>query len=60
MQDGVGSAHGGESFPCQCLGQAYGLTAGLAEVGVVQQPVHGGGGQGLGHQLIEAGWVQVR
>jgi hypothetical protein len=26
---------------------------------VVHQPVDGGGGQGLGHQLVEAGGMQV-
>jgi len=37
------------------LGQADALAAGLAEVGVVQQPVDGGsgGGQGLAHELVE-------
>jgi hypothetical protein len=29
------------------------------EVGVVEQPVDGGGGQGLGHQLVEPGRVQI-
>jgi hypothetical protein len=42
------------------LGQADAVAAGLAEVGVVQQPVDGGGGQGLGHEFVEAGGVQVR
>jgi hypothetical protein len=28
-------------------------------MGMVQQPVHVGGGQGLGHQLVEAGRVEV-
>jgi len=32
----------------------------LAEVGVVQEPVDGGGGQGLGHEFVEPGGVQVR
>ena len=40
-----------------CLADA--LAAGLADVGVVQQPVDGRGGQSLGHQLVESGWVQV-
>ena len=35
------------------LGEAHAFAAGLADVGVVQQPVDGGGGQGLGHQLVE-------
>jgi hypothetical protein len=29
-------------------------------VGVVQQPVDGGGGQGPGHDLVESGGVEVR
>ena len=28
-------------------------------MGMVQQPVHGSGGQGLGHQFVEAGRVDV-
>jgi hypothetical protein len=28
-------------------------------VGVVQQPVHGRGGQRLGHELVEAGGVEI-
>jgi hypothetical protein len=48
------------SFPVEGLGEADRVAAGLADVGVVQQPVDGGGGQGLGHQLIEPGRVEVR
>jgi len=29
-------------------------------VGVVQEPVDGRGGEGLGHELVERGRVQVR
>ena len=29
-------------------------------MGVVQEPVDGRGGQGLGHELVEPGGVQVR
>jgi hypothetical protein len=32
----------------------------LADVRVVQEPVDGRGGQGFGHELVEAGGVQVR
>jgi hypothetical protein len=32
----------------------------LAEVGVVEEPVHGRGGDGFGHELIEAGGVDIR
>jgi hypothetical protein len=42
------------------LGESYGVTAGLANVGVVEQPVDGGGGQRFGHQFVEPRWVQVR
>src|SRR6188472_4498219 len=34
-------------------GQVSALPAGRAHVGVVREPVDGGGGQGLGHQLAE-------
>lgn len=33
---GVGLGQGGDSLPGECLGQAYGVAVGLAEVGVVQ------------------------
>lgn len=49
----AGSVHRGDSFSGEGLGQADGVAAGLAEVGVVQQPVHGRGGEGLRHQLVE-------
>ena len=32
---------------------------GTNDVGVVQEPVDGGVGDGLGHQLVEAGRVEV-
>ena len=35
-------------------------SVGVADVSVVQEPVHRGGGQRLGHQLVEGGRVQVR
>ena len=38
------------------LGQAEGVALGDYHVGVVQQPVDGGGGQGLGHDLVESIW----
>ena len=44
----------------ECLGEADGVAGGLADVGVVEEPVDGGGGQCLGHQLVERCWVQVR
>ncbi len=36
------------------LGEADAVAAGLADVGVVHEPVDGGGGQGLGHDLVES------
>jgi hypothetical protein len=44
----------------ECLGLVHGLAGGLADVGVVQEPVDGRGREGLGHELVERGWVQVR
>ena len=42
------------------LGEAVGLAAFTdQDVGVVQEPVDGGGGERLGHQLVKAGGVQV-
>jgi hypothetical protein len=42
-------------------GEADGIAADLADVGVVQQPVHGGRGEGFAHELIEPrrGWRYV-
>src|SRR3974377_2500272 len=34
------------------VGETHAVAAGLADVGVVQEPVDGGGGQCLGHQLV--------
>jgi hypothetical protein len=39
-----------------CLAESAAEAGGLAEVGVVQEPVEGGGGQGLGHELVESIW----
>ena len=36
------------------LGEADAVAAGLADVGVVHEPVDGGGGQGFRHELVEA------
>lgn len=41
------------------LGESHAVAGGLADVGVVQEPVDGGGGQRLGHELVESGRVQV-
>ena len=42
------------------MGEADAVAGGEYEVGVVHQPVDGGVGDGLGHELVEAGGVQVR
>ena len=49
---------GSPLLPGDGLGEPDAVAAGLADVGVVHEPVDGGGGQGLGHQLIERirGW----
>ena len=49
-----------DSFPGEGLGEADAVAGGLADVRVVEQPVDGGGGEGLGHQFVERGRVQVR
>ena len=41
------------------LGEADAVAAGLADVGVVHEPVDGGGGQGFRHELVESGGVEV-
>jgi len=42
------------------LGEANRVAVGDDDVGVVQEPIDGGVGDGLGHRFVEAGWVQVR
>jgi hypothetical protein len=37
----------------QGLGQADAVAGGLTDVGVVQEPVDGRGGEGFGHELVE-------
>ena len=41
------------------LGEADAVAGCHDDVGVVQEPVDGGVGDGLGHQLVEPGGVQV-
>ena len=38
---------------------AHALAGGLADMGVVHQPIDGGRGQGLGHELVESRRVEV-
>jgi hypothetical protein len=54
-----GSVQGDHSFPGEGLGEPDAVTAGLADVGVVHQPVDGGGSLGLGHQLVESGRMKA-
>ena len=41
------------------LGEADAVAGGEDDVGVVQEPVDGGVGDGLGHELVEPGGVKV-
>jgi hypothetical protein len=41
------------------LGKTHAVAAGLADVGVMQEPVDGGGGQRLGHQFVESSGMKV-
>jgi hypothetical protein len=50
---GGGQLNGTTPLPARGLGEAVAVALGQDQVGVVQQPVHGHGGQGLGHDLIE-------
>src|SRR5208282_4830279 len=53
-------AQGDHSFAGDGLGEADAVAAGLADVGVVHQPVDGGCGQGFRHQLVESRRVKIR
>ena len=50
---------GDHSLSGEGLGQPDAVAGGLADVGVVHEPVNGGGGQGLGHELVESGRVKI-
>ena len=53
-------ARGVTPLPGGCLGEAVGLDAvGDQDVCVVQEAVDGAGGEGLGHQFVEPGGVEV-
>ena len=54
---GPGLGQGFHPLAGEGLGEADAFAAGLAEVGVVQEPVDGRGREGLGHDLVEAGGV---
>jgi len=57
---GLGSGQWPHPLPGEGLGQADGVAGGLADVGVVQEPVDGRGGEGLGHELVEGNWDWLR
>ena len=50
---------GHHPFACGGLSEADAVAGGGAEVGVVQEPVDGGTGEGFGHDLVEAAGVEV-
>ena len=55
-----GSGQGRHPLAGGGLGESDAVAGGEHEVGVVHEPVDGGVGDGLGHELVEAGGVQVR
>jgi hypothetical protein len=54
---GLGQGH--HSFAGEGVGEADGFAVSDYDVGVVHEPVDQGGGDGLVHELVEAGGVQV-
>ena len=48
-----------DSFPGEGLGESDAVAGGLTHVRVVEQSVDRGRGEGLGHELVERGGVQV-
>jgi hypothetical protein len=46
-------------FAAGGLLEPHAVAGGDAEVSVVEEPVDGGPGEGFGHELVEAGWVQI-
>ncbi len=50
---------GRDSFAGGGLGESDAVSGGDDEVGVVHEPVNCGVGDGLWHQFVEPGWVQV-
>ena len=54
-----GSGQWRHSLSGEGLGEPDGVAGGLADVGVMQEPVDGRGGESLGHELVEGGRVQI-
>ena len=48
-----------DSFAVGGLVEADGVAGGDDDVGVVEEPVDEGGGDGAGHEFVESGWVEV-
>jgi hypothetical protein len=59
-QRGVQAGQGGHPLPGRRLCEAVAVALSDDDVGVVEQPVDGRGGEGLGHDLVEPGRVEVR
>jgi hypothetical protein len=55
-----GLVHRGDTFPGEGLSEPDRVARGLADVGMVQELVDGRGREGLRHELIKTGAVQVR
>ena len=56
---GVCSVQGGYPLAVEDLGESDVVGAGLADVGVGDESVDGGGGLRLVHEFVEPGGVQV-
>ena len=53
------AAEGDHTGAGEGLGQPHAVSAGLADVGMMKQAIHCGGGEGFRHQLVERGRVQI-
>ena len=56
---GVGLVQGVHPLAGEGLGETDAIAGGLAHVGVVEEPVDGGGGEGFGHEFVKPGRVEV-
>jgi YVTN family beta-propeller protein len=54
------SGQGAHPLTGEGLAEADAVSGGLADVGVVQEPVDGRGGEGLGHQFVERRSTRLR
>ncbi|MGH7642940.1 MAG: hypothetical protein ACRENX_08005 [Candidatus Dormibacteria bacterium] len=46
-------------MPALGLGEALGVAAGQEHVGMVEQPLPGGRGQGPGHDVSKPDWLRL-